>query len=344
MSEPLATSPLLFGYPGRDGRLAFCDARDGDRFRLTSERAAEIATAFLEPRPPEDAGGFAAEELEAAREAGLLVSADELGALDLWEESGWSRPAFLMFSQADLPYLEFEGNGTAPQQRRAAIEEYSGAQGYPEPEPLVGGDPVVLPEAPPREPTLAAMTSRRSVRAFSTTPPGAEQLSGVLRHASGGFRTVAVDRAQGDRLTILNSFYSWAHPFVVVQEVDGIARGVYEYDWMEHRLLRARDDFDDDLLLGSLQGQRWILGSGFAIFVVADLRGYAWIYRHSRAYIHVLMQVGELGQELLMAAGELGLGGWTSPAVHESRTAALLGLPDDDAVDALSVVKLGRPR
>jgi hypothetical protein len=58
----------------------------------------------------------------------------------------------------------------------------------------------------------------------------------------------------------------------------------------------------------------------------------------------VLVQVGELGQELLMAAGERGLAGWTSPALHESRTAELLGLPEDDALDALSVVKLGLPR
>ena len=49
------------------------------------------------------------------------------------------------------------------------------------------------------------------------------------------------------------------------------------------------------------------------------MRRMAWLYRHSRAYLHLLTQVGSLGQELLTAATELGLGGWTSPAVHESR-------------------------
>jgi SagB-type dehydrogenase family enzyme len=346
VSEALTTSPLLFGYPGRDGRLAFCDARVGTRFRLTNERAAEIVASFLEPRSIDEAerDGFSEAELREARDAGLLVSEPERDRLELWEESGWSRPAFLMFSQMDIPYREFEGNGAPPAQRREALEEYSGAEGYPQPKPLVGGEPLELPEPPARGPALSAMTSRRSVRAFSSTPPAAEQLAGVLRFATDGFRTVGGDRACGEQLTILNSFYSWAHPFVVVQDVAGIPRGVYEFDWMRHRLLRVSDGFDDDLLLGTLQGQRWVLGTGFAVFVVADLRGYAWIYRHSRAYLHVLMQVGELGQELLMAAGELGLGGWTSPALHESRAAALLGLPDDDAVDALSVVKLGRPR
>ena len=59
--------------------------------------------------------------------------------------------------------------------------------------------------------------------------------------------------------------------------------------------------------------------------------------------MHVLIQVGEVGQDILMAATERGLVGWTTPAVHESRTAALLGLPDDDAVDVLSTAELGRP-
>src|SRR4051794_41867043 len=72
MSGELVTSPLLFGYRGRDGRLAALDGRSGRRFRLGSERAAEIAAAFLEPRPAGDAG-FGDDELEEALEAGLLV-------------------------------------------------------------------------------------------------------------------------------------------------------------------------------------------------------------------------------------------------------------------------------
>jgi SagB-type dehydrogenase family enzyme len=130
---------------------------------------------------------------------------------------------------------------------------------------------------------------------------------------------------------------------VVVQDVDGLPGGVFEYDWREHRLIEAADPPSDDALLASVQGQRGIQGTGFVVFVVADLHGYAWLYRHSRAYIHLLIQVGELGQEMLMAATELGLAGWVTPAVHESRAGALLGLPDDDSLEVLSMVKLGCP-
>jgi SagB-type dehydrogenase family enzyme len=348
--ELLTTSPMLFGYRGRNGRLTAYDAREDRRFKLAGGRAAEIVTAFLEPRSVAEAerDGFSCSELQEALEAGLLISADEGESLALWERNGWSRPAYLMFSQMDIPYREsseaMNDRGALTVARREAVEDYQSAQPYPYPKPLSDGPQVGLPQDPPTTPRLSALTSRRSVRGFSPSPPNIGQMAGVLHAATQGFRTVADDRQAGDPFRLLNSFYSWAHLFVVVQEVEDVPRGVFEYDWAEHCLLKAAEAPADEALLACVQGQRWVLGTGFVIFVVADLRGYAWLYRHSRAYLHVLMQVGELGQEMLIAATAAGLGGWTTPAVHESRTAALLDLPADDAVDPLSMVKLGRPK
>jgi SagB-type dehydrogenase family enzyme len=344
----LATSPMLFAYVGRDGRVAACDARRGSRFRLSGKRAAEIVTAFLEPRSVASAerDGFTPGELDEAREAGLLVTEDELEGSGLWERNGWSRPGYLVFSQMDIPYREFlevdGGRQELASRRRTIVERYQERGAYPEPEPLASGDAVELPAPPAVEPTLSALTSRRSARGFPRSAPSAEQLAGVLHAATGNFRAVADDRAGGDPFRLLNSFYSWAHLFVVVQQVEDVPRGTFEYDWRAHRLVAAAPSVSDEELLASVQGQRGILGTGFVVFVVAELRGYAWLYRHSRAYIHILIQVGELGQELLMAATQLGLAGWTTPAVHESRCAAILGLPDDDGLDVLSMTKLGR--
>jgi len=349
MSEGrLTTSATLFAYPGRDGRLAVFDGRHGTRFRLTGDRAAEIVSAFLEPRSAESAqvDGFTAEELEEAQAAGILVPEAEPGGWALWERNGWSRPSYLVFSQMDIPYWEESaGNGDRAEltgMRRAAVERYQEVEPYPEPSPLADGGAIDLPPPPEITRTLSALTSRRSARGFPQAPPSGEQLAGVLHTATESFRAVADDRAGGDPFRLLNSFYSWAHLFVVVQSVEGVPSGTYEYDWRVHRLIKAADSPADDDLLASVQGQRGILGTGFVIFVVADLRGYAWLYRHSRAYIHLLIQVGELGQELLMAATELDLAGWVTPAVHESRVGALLGLPDDDSLDVISMVKLGR--
>ncbi len=347
--DVLATSPMLFGYRGRGGRLAMCDAQRGTRFRLTGARAAEIATAFLEPRPAGEAqdDGFTPDELRQAREAGILVSGDDLERLGLWERSGWSRAAYLLFGQMDIPYRESDGatddRAAMTARRREAVREYESESDYPRPAALADGPALELPAPEPVVSGLSSLTRRRSARAFSPRPPEAGQLAGVLHDATENFRLVAGDRAGGDPFRLLNSLYSWAHLFVVVQEVDGVPAGVFEYDWANHTLLRAGPSPSDDALLASVQRQRWVLGKGFAIFLVADLCGYAWLYRHSRAYLHVLTQIGELGQEVLMAATDRGLAGWPTPAVHESRAAELLGVAENESIDPVCMIKLGRP-
>jgi SagB-type dehydrogenase family enzyme len=344
----LTTSPLLFAYRGPSGRLVALDARRDLRFRLTGSRAAQIITALLEPRSIDsaEAEGFSAEEIDEAREVGLIVSEDEFDGLELWERNGWSRPAYLLFSQMDIPYREaLDGAAEKPEmtrRRRGTVEQYQEASPYVEPEPLARGPAVELPEPPAIELTLSALTTRRSARGFPQSPPSALQMAGVLHTATESQRAVAADRAGGDPFRLLNSFFSWAHLFVAVQDVEGVPRGTYEYDWREHRLLEAADPPTDEGLLASVQGQRGILGTGFVVFLVADLRGYAWLYRHSRAYIHLLIQVGELGQEILMAATQLDLAGWTTPAVHESKSATILGLSDEGGLEVLSMTKLGR--
>jgi SagB-type dehydrogenase family enzyme len=348
-NDRLTTSPMLFGHRAASGRLGVLDARTGVRGRLTDARGAELMLAFLEPRSLESAvsEGWSLDDIQEARAAGLLVAEEEYGRLAPWERSGWSRPAYLLFSQTNLEYAESPQGvrdlAEVTAERRSAVADYEQVEGYPVPGLLAAGRAIDLPPPTEHPPRLGGLTARQSVRAFSREPPRAAQLGDVLHAATQSHRLIAADRASGDPFRLLNSLYSWAHLFVVVQDVAGLPPGVFEYDWREHRLVTSAESPGEEELLACVQGQRWVLGAGFALFVVADLGGYAWLYRHSRAYVHVLIQLGELGQEILMTATELGLGGWTSPAVHESRTARALGLPDDPAVEALSVVKLGLP-
>jgi len=350
--EVLSSSPLLFGYRGEHGRLAVCDARSGARFRLTDDRAACLLSAFLQPRRAREAlaEGFTLNELEQACQAGVLVRQDELATSGLWERNGWSRPAFLMFSQMDIPYddaperIGDDGQADLIVRRRETVSGYLADSIVPPRRLLAQGPKLELPPPEPEELRLAHLTERRSVRAFSEVPPSLEQLATVLHESTHALRSVIEDRSAEDPFLLLNSFYSWAHPFVVIQEVEGIDPGAYEYDPVRHELVCTGSAPEPAAILASVQGQRGVLGPGFVLFLVADLRGYAWLYRHSRAYLHVLIQVGELGQELLTAATAVGLAGWVTPAVHESRAAEILCLPSDDGVEPLSIVKLGRPR
>ncbi len=350
--EVLTTSPLLFGYRGRDGRLAAVDVRAGTRFRLSSKRVARLIATFVEPRSVSEAmaDGFTIEELDQAHEAGILVRESERQALGLWERNGWSRPAYLLFSQVDIPYQDEpsrnggRGIAAATEERRGTVEAYNVAGERPARRRFAQGATIQLPVAHNVKRQLGSLISRRSARTFSPVPPTVDQLAEVLDTAGKPLRSVLADRAAADPFLLLNSFYSWAHLFVVVQEVEGLTAGAYEYDPQRHALVRSADPPAPAAVLASVQGQRGVLGPGFVIFIVADFRAYAWIYRHSRAYLHILTQVGELGQELLAAATGVGLAGWVTPAVHESRAGALLGLPPEDDVEVLSMVKLGRPR
>lgn len=342
----LTTSPMMFAYPGREGRLTGLDARSGRRFRLSGQRAAQIVHAFLEPRTPADAegDGFEAAELEAAVAAGLLVAERDAAPAAEWENNLWSRAAFLLFSQMDLEYAEFERPDRPPvEARRERVAADRDDELQPDFGPIASGQVVALPAPAEVDVQLTALTERRSVRSFAAEPPAMATMAGVLHKATEGMRVMRTERQRPDPLRQLNSYYSALHLFVVVQDVADVAPGVYEYDAIEHRLIEAAPAPADEDLAASVNGQRWILGAGFVVYVVADMCVFAWLYRLSRAYLHLLTQVGALGQELLTAATALGLGGWTSPAVHESRCAALLGLPDRDGLDALSIVKLGPP-
>jgi SagB-type dehydrogenase family enzyme len=351
-SERLTTSPFLFGYRGRSGRLVMVDARAGTRFRLPDERAARMITDFIEPRSAAEgvAAGFSGDELDQADHAGILIGDRQREAIGLWERNGWSRPAYLLLSQMDIPYEdEVEADGAAAlaaatAKRRSTVERYGASGERPERRSFGRGPSIALPIVDDIELRLSSLTSRRSVRAFSAVPPDVGQLAAVLKTATGALRSVIADRDAADPLGELNSFHSWAHLFIVIQQVDGVAAGAYEYDPARHVLVQCADSPERSALVGSVNGQGWVLGPGFVIFVAADFERYAWLYRHSRAYVHVLVQAGELGQELLMAATGAGLAGWTTPAVHESRAADLLGLSAEDGVEVLSLVKLGRPR
>jgi SagB-type dehydrogenase family enzyme len=163
------------------------------------------------------------------------------------------------------------------------------------------------------------------------TPVAAGTLGALLHHATANVRMAEDSKASGDPYYLLNSFYTWLHVYVVVQGVEGIRRGVYQYDFDENALLAVGTQPSDEDLASTIQGQNWIGGGGVSVFVVVQWDRYQWLYRHSRAYLNLLIQIGEFAQELLQAAYQLGLVGWLTPAVAESRAAAMLGL---DAVDS----------
>jgi hypothetical protein len=125
--------------------------------------------------------------------------------------------------------------------------------------------------------------------------------------------------------------------------VSGVDRGIYFFDVEKMELKLIREGLEDTEVSNCIQGQEWIRGGGFSLLIGADWDRYSWIYRHSRAYINLLVQIGELSQEFLLPAYTKGLAGWMRPAVTESIASSLCQVQDDN-VDLLYFMKFGNKK
>ncbi|MCT9076527.1 SagB/ThcOx family dehydrogenase [Streptomyces fulvoviolaceus] len=348
----LVTSPLFFAHEQREGTVCALGLSQRARLRALGLRAWELLHFYLEPRTRQDAetAGYTAEEENEAVQAGLLVDVDTAEDMFRWERHRWSRAAYLLYSQQDLPYVEPVGEGRKLSSlsafRREQISGFQDGEPYPERFRI---DPVRTHRLPvPDEPitySLDSMLARRSTRRFSREPVSQETLGALLHHATAHVRLAEGSKAAGDPYYLLNSFYTWLHLYVVVQGVEGVPNGVYQYDFFDNALLATGREPSVEKVASTIQGQNWIGGGGVSLFITVQWDRYQWLYRHSRAYLNLLIQLGEFAQELLQAGYQLGLTGWLTPAVSESRAAELLGL---DAVgceaDAMYYMKLGYDR
>lgn len=345
----VTTTPLLAAHCRY--RSATLTTSEGDRFGHVAPRIWELLFRCLESAEVSDLlTEWSAEELAAAVDARLLVDAgaQQAATLSLWEHSNWIRMGHLLASQLDIPYLEQDSSSQAEvlaplsQERREQIASYLAERPYPA-RARFEGDSIAL-EGRDVEPPLRridASYGRRSVRRFAPVPVSAEAFGSVLWTATANIRLAESSKESGDPYFLLNSFYTWADIYVVVQEVAGIERGVFRYDPLEHELFRVRNGVSDDEILATIARQPWALGTGAALYLCSQWDRYRFLYRHSRAYINLLIQVGELAQEFVTAISSWGLGCWESPAIQEKQAAALLDTPV--GVDPVLFLKFGVP-
>jgi Nitroreductase family len=272
-----------------------------------SSIAVEIAQYFLEPHTAEEAitAGFGPDELEIARKVGLVVPIDSSSyqAARLWEDRGWSRAAFLMQSALDR---EAAGPDHPPQPDRwlpTALRRVS------------------LPSVDVTAPvSLDALVRRRTQRSFADQPMDLDSFSEVLLR--------------------VGCPSSWLHVFVVAQHVERLDQGVYRYEAANHRLDFVQAFADEADILAAVNFQPWVGGAGACAFLVVQWDRYSSQHAGSRAYIDLLIQVGQVAQDLLHAVYHVGAGAWGTPALHETASRQLLGI-ERSGIDALYAVKFG---
>jgi SagB-type dehydrogenase family enzyme len=192
---------------------------------------------------------------------------------------------------------------------------------------------VSLPEPDKSTPLYQLLAKRRSVRRYKKEPLTLHQLSRLLWATYG-----LVDRR---RRVVPSAGATYPiEVYVFVKDVAGLAPGIYRYDEERHELVAIKaGDYSKELASASLD-QRWVREAPVNIVIVAKYRKTTDWYGE-RGFRYIYMEAGHVGQNIYLAATEMGLGTVAVGAFYDEEIAKLIGLGEDYIV--LYVFPVGVP-
>jgi SagB-type dehydrogenase family enzyme len=202
-----------------------------------------------------------------------------------------------------------------------------------------GAPTIALPETLPTGAlaTAEAISSRRSTRAFSSSPMTVEELSRVLALGGG----ISADRWGNARRTAPSSGALYPiELYPVVHNVDGLERGLYHYAVREHALEQIRiEDLRQHVVEQGLM-QEFLGQCGAVVFLTQILQRMRFRYQ-DRSYRYGLVEVGHIGQNIYLAAASMGLGACAIGAFMDDEINAMLGV-DGTEEAAIYMIAVGR--
>ena len=183
-----------------------------------------------------------------------------------------------------------------------------------------------------------ALAHRRSVRAYAQEPLALGELSALLWAAAGvtarqeGFAFRTAPSAGG--------LYPIEH-YVVANDVEGLAQGLYHYDVLGRALERLHAG-DLRLSIARAALDQSVAAQAPVVFVwTAVLERSLWKYGE-RFVRYVLLDAGHIAGNVALAATALGLGTCQIAAFFDEEAADILGVdPDEEPVVYMSTA--GRP-
>jgi SagB-type dehydrogenase family enzyme len=190
---------------------------------------------------------------------------------------------------------------------------------------------IKLPE-PKRQdgvPLTEALAQRRSVREFSARELSLEEISQILWAAQGisesaeGFRTAPSAGA--------------LYPLeIYVAKKDGL----YQYRPKKHALARKRDEDVRRELRKAALDQMYVEEAP-CVFIITAVYERTTRKYGDRGIQYVHMEVGHAGQNILLQATALGLGGVPVGAFHDREVAKILQLEEEEK--PLYLIPVGHP-
>ncbi len=136
------------------------------------------------------------------------------------------------------------------------------------------------------------------------------------------------------------------HPieaYLVVQNVAGLAPGLYHYRGDSHELERVATEVTVDraFVMEMVGQQHWFADAHVLVVLAPRFERTFWKYRqHAKSYRVVAMEAGHLSQTLYLAATDAGLGAFITGAINEKHIERALQL-DTIAEGVLAVCGFG---
>lgn len=184
-----------------------------------------------------------------------------------------------------------------------------------------------------------AIEERKTVRMYENKPISLDELAYAL------FMTQGVKRNVRDKATFRTVPSAGArHAFetiLLINNVEGLKRGLYRYLALEHKLqkLEAAPDINQKIRRAALK-QPQIEEAGVVFLWVAE--PYRMTYRYSeRGYRYLFLDAGHVAQNLYLAAQDFSAGVCAIAAYDDERMNTLLGL-DGEHQFVIYLASLGK--
>ncbi|MFP4078354.1 MAG: SagB/ThcOx family dehydrogenase [Candidatus Izemoplasmataceae bacterium] len=184
-----------------------------------------------------------------------------------------------------------------------------------------------------------ALIGRKTHRTYAHKPITLDELTYAL------YMTQGVKKVVKDKVTFRTVPSAGArHAFetiLLVNNVDGLERGLYRYLALEHKLQRLEASLDiTQKVRRACLKQPQIEEAGVVFLWIADT--YRMTYRYGeRGYRYIFLDAGHVAENLYLVAEQIGCGVCAIAAYDDDRLNTLLGL-DGEAQFTAYVASLGK--
>jgi len=195
-----------------------------------------------------------------------------------------------------------------------------------------------VPLPPPKGSTATledVLKRRRSVRLYRDRPLDLEQLSYLLWASTGISKEV---KGSAYRTAPSAGALYPLETYLVVNDVEGLDKGIYHHNIREHSLeLLRKGNFGADAARAAL-GQAMPRTAPVAFVWTAVFQRSRWKYEQ-RAYRYIYMDAGHMAENLALAAVSLDLGTVQIGALFDTECDELIGVDgEEEAVIYMSTV------